>query len=398
MKVSPSITPSEAQASTVSSPVGAPPRPAPKPRPFLRRLRRWRGFLLVVVLPVALASAYFGLIAAGQYSSDARVLVRGSSPAMGPISGIGVALGNAGFRTASDEALAVRDFLRSHDAVRGLAPDVSLVEIWRRPEADFAAMLQQAEPTSEQLLRFYNRMVTVEYDQESSAVTLQIRTFRPEDSKAVAEALLKAAERLVNGLSLRQREDTLNAARSEVTRAEARVVAAREGLTQFRQTGQGLDPTREAGGNVDLVLRLESSLTQTRAELGEKSGYMRPDNPQIVALRNRIAAMEAQIAAERRRTTSGEAALPQQLAGYERLLLEREFADKQLASATAGLEQARMEADRQQLWLSRIVQPQTAEEARFPRATFIVGSMAAILLAVYGLFSLLMAGFREHAS
>lgn len=397
MKVSPSITPSEAQASTVVAAPGVAARPA-KPRPFARRLRKWRGLLLAVVLPVAIATLYFGVLAAGQYASDARILVRGSAAPMGPISGLGAALSGAGFRTASDEALAVRDFLRSHDAVRGIAPDVNLVEIWRRPEADLLAMLWYPEPTAEQLLRYYNRMVTADYDQESAAVTLLVRTFRPEDSKAVAEALLKAAERLVNGLSQRQREDTLASARNEVTRAEARVVAAREAVTQFRQAGQGLDPTREAGGNVDILIRLEGTLTQTRAELGEKAAYMRPDNPQIVSLRNRIAALEAQIAAERLRTTAGASALPQQLAGYERLLLEREFADRQLGSATSGLEQARMEADRQQLWLSRVVQPQTAEEARFPRATYIVASLAAILLAVYGLFSLLMAGFREHAS
>lgn len=361
------------------------------------RLRKWRGFLLAVVLPVLLAASYLYGIAAGQYSSEARILVRGSNPPMAP-SALGAALSSAGFRPSSDETLAVRDFLRSGDAIRSVASQVDLVSIWRRPEADWPAMLWFSEPTGEQLQRYYNRMVSVDYDQESNSVSLLVKAFRPDDSKAVADALLGAAERLINTLSQRQRTDTLSSARSEVERAEARVLAARESVIRFRQSERAIDPTREIGGNMDAILRLESALTEARAEFQEKSAYLRPDNPQLRSVGNRISALQTQIGAERQRVTVGEQALPQQLAGYERLLLEREFADRQLASATGGLEAARIESDRQQLWLARIIQPQTADSPRFPRAAYILASLFAVLCAIYGLASLLMAGFREHAS
>jgi capsular polysaccharide transport system permease protein len=275
---------------------------------------------------------------------------------------------------------------------------VDLVSIWRRPEADWPAKLWWSEPTGEQLHRYYGRMVSVEYDQEANAVTLLVKAFRPEDSKAVAEALLAAAERLVNILSQRQREGTLDSARAEVARAEARVANARDSLTRFRLSERAIDPTREVGGNMDTILRLEGALTEARTELQEKSGYMRADNPQVAVVRNRIGALERQIAAERTRVTAGEQALPQQHAGYERLLVEREFADRQLTSAFAGLEFARIETERQQLWLARVVQPQVADSARFPRANYILISLFAVLCAIYGLGALLMSGFREHDS
>jgi capsular polysaccharide transport system permease protein len=130
---------------------------------------------------------------------------------------------------------------------------------------------------------------------------------------------------------------------------------------------------------------------------------MRPDNPALQNTRNRIQALERQIATDRSRHTDattnlGSAVLARQLAAYERLMLEREFADKQLASATASLEMARVEAQRQQLYLSRIVQPNLAVYALYPRSFTTTASILLGLAIAYGIGWLLIVGMREHAA
>ncbi|MBP0443195.1 capsule biosynthesis protein [Roseomonas sp. SSH11] len=395
MKVSPSIKAFDpaAPGSGVSVPAQR------RPSKLARSLRKWRGFLLVVVLPTALAAAYYYGIAAGQYSSETRFLVRGASgSASAANSALGSALSGAGFKPVQEEAMAVRDFLTSQDAVRELRRSINLVDVWRREEADLPAMLWESEPTIEQLTRYYRRMVTAEYDSESSAVTVQVRSFRAEDSKTIADGLLRIAENLVNRLSERQRADTLGTAREEVAIAERRVIAAREAVISFRQEQRAIDPTSETAANVGAVTAMEGALAQARAELREKLAFMRSDNPQIGLVRNRISALENQIANERQRLTNGEQSVPQTLAGYERLLLEREFADRQFASAVASLEAARVNVARQQLYLAPITEPHVAESAQFPKAGFAVGSVFAVLLVIYGIGSLIFAGFREHAA
>ncbi|WP_342452788.1 capsule biosynthesis protein [Roseomonas indoligenes] len=372
--------------------------PARRPSALAKTLRKWRGFLLAVILPTLLAAVYFYGIAAGQYVSEARFLVRGSSSGGSSMGALGAALGGAGFKPVSEEAMAVRDYVNSEDAVREVRKSVNLVEIWRRPEADHLARLWVPNPSIEMLTRYYRMMVTSEFDTESSTVTLHIRSFRPEDSQAVAEALLRASENLVNGLSERQRGNTMQDAQREVEIAERRVASAMEALTTFRQEGRALDPTSEATANMTTVTQMEAALAQARAELREKSGFMRTDNPQVAVVRNRISALEGQIANERQRLTHGTQAAPTQLAGYERLMLEREFADKQLASAVGSLESARIDVARQQLYLARITQPQLAETALYPKAAYAVGSIFAVLCVVYGIASLIFAGFREHAA
>jgi capsular polysaccharide transport system permease protein len=124
---------------------------------------------------------------------------------------------------------------------------------------------------------------------------------------------------------------------------------------------------------------------------------MRGDNPQIANLRNRIAALEARIQTERSRLSTGTQALPERLAVFERLSLEREFATKQLASAAASLEAARMDAQRQQLFLSRVVQPNLAEYPLYPKSALTLFSIFAVLSMTYGVAWLLIQGVREHA-
>ena len=74
------------------------------------------------------------------------------------------------------------------------------------------------------------------------------------------------------------------------------------------------------------------------------------------------------------------------------------MATAQLASATASLEKARGDAQRQQIFLLRVVEPNQAEYARYPKASLTTLYIFACLSVAYGLAWLLIAGMREHAS
>jgi capsular polysaccharide transport system permease protein len=400
MKLSPPITLSDASASALSLPQ----EPEPAPRPWYARW--WRHpFFLIVILPALIATIYFYGIAAPQYVSEARFVVSargGDGGAQAAMRGMAAsAFGGLGGGMASSETNSVRDFLTSMDAVNDAHSKLDLVALWQRPEADLLARLSDTEP--ELLTRFYNRMVTVSLDPATSVTTLRVRSFRPEDSKALAETLLVSAEALVNRLSERSRGETLRVARREMEIAEQRVQESRAALVQFREQERELDSAGAVQAAILLRGQLEAALAQARAELTERLKFMRPDNPALQVTRNRIEALERQIAEERVRHTetssSGTGAvLARQLAGYERLMLEREFADKQLASATASLEAARIEAQRQQLFLSRIVEPNLAVYPLYPRKAVSVSSIFVGLLIAYGIGWLLVVGMREHAS
>lgn len=409
MKLSPPTRPSEAlTASPVSLPGRASPPEAGGPAPMALRPGRRRRFgalgwfLLLVLVPTALVGAYYAGYAADIYESETRFQIRGrgasSGGGGGGAGGIASLAGVAAMRGGAEESQAVRHFVDSHDAINGLRRTLDLIAIWRRPEADMLARLWWEDPEAERLLRYYRSRVKVDYDIETGVSTLRVLAFRPGDAQAIATELLRMSEELVNRFSLRSIEDQMRVARQDVANAEARVLAAREAITAFREREQALDPTRTAGAALDNINRLEATLAQARTELQERRAFMRPDNPQIQVLNNRIAALTAQIATERGRVTRGEEALTQQVAGFERLQLEREFADRQLASATASLEQARSDAQRQQIFLMRVSEPNLPEHALYPQGAFNTATVFIALSVMFGIGWLLIAGAREHAS
>jgi capsular polysaccharide transport system permease protein len=396
MKLSPPTTPFEGGTSSGTDAwEGIAPAAQPGAMARLRAFVARHAFILLVVLPSLAAAAHYYLVAADQYVSETRYVVRGRSAAPSA-SLLGGLIGGSGVTMALDEAHTVNNYLMSIDAIRALQPGIDAVAIYQREEADWLARLAYTEP--ERVLRYWQSMVSINVDTATGVTTLRVRAFRPEDAKALAEGLLHISEGLVNRLSERAREDSLRVAREEVRLAEERVAAARDAITRFRQQERDVDPARSAAMGVEGIAALTGVLTTTRAELEEKSAYMRPDNPQIGVLRNRVAALTQQIAEERRRLTSGGETVLEALAAYERLVLERDFADRQLASATASLEQARVEAQRQQVYLNRIVHPNLAVHPLYPRRAFSVAALFACLAVAYGVGWLLLAGVREHAA
>ena len=374
-----------------------PPEAQNAPPPVLRALQRSRArllaFAITVLLPTLLGGLYAFVIAADVYVSETQFWVRGNRGAQPSI--LGGLLGAAGVSTSAEESLAVQAYARSHDAVRDLEERVGLREIYARPEADWWSRLEGGAPL-ERLVEFHRRMVVVRHDERSGITTLRVHAFRADDARRMAEALLELSEGLVNRLSQRSMEDALRLARTELTVAEQRAADAREALDRFRVGAQELDPGQAGAAVRGIVAGLEVQLAQLRAEIGQKSTFMRPDNLALAALRSRAEAIEQEIARERARLAGEAGAIAGMIGGFERLMLQREFADRGLASALASLEQARVEAQRQHLYLVRVVQPQSPEEAMYPRRWLLLASIATTALLVYGVGALIIAAVRDH--
>ena len=369
-----------------------------KPPPTeLRAQQRSRvrllAFAITVLLPTLLGGLYAFVIAADVYVSEAQFWVRSNRQAQPSV--LGGLLGAAGLSTSAEESLAVQAYARSHDAVRDLEERVGLREIYTRPEADWWRRLVEDAPL-ERVVEFHRRMVEVRHDERSGITTLRVHAFRADDALRAAEALLELSEDLVNRLSQRSMEDALRLARAELAEAERRAAEARGALDRFREGALELDPGQAGAAVRGIVTALEGQLAQLRAEIGQKITFMRPDNLALAALRSRAEAIEHEIARERTRLAGESGAIGGMIGGFERLMLQREFADRGLGSALASLEQARVEAQRQQLYVVRVVQPQSPEEALYPRRWLLLTSIVAAALLTYGIGLLFVSSVRDH--
>lgn len=354
-----------------------------------------RLFLLTVVVPTVLAVVYFGLIASDVYISESRFVVR--SPERQSSSPLGSILKGVGFSRAQDDSYTVHDYVLSRDALKELNDKLGLAKAYGSSDVDrfsrFAGL--DFDDSFEALYRYYQKKVDVQQDSASSISTLTVRAYTADDAVQINRRLLDLSEELVNRLNERGRQDMIRFAAAEVVDAEAKAKAAALALSDFRNTRGVVDPERQATVQLQQVARLQDELIATKNQLAQLKAFT-PQNPQIPSLQLRMRSLQSEIDAETTKVTGGERSLANKAAQYQRLALEREFADRQLASALMSLEQARNEAQRKQVYLERIVQPSTPDIAMEPRrlrniiAAFILG------LVAWGVLGMLLAGVREH--
>ncbi len=85
-----------------------------------------------------------------------------------------------------------------------------------------------------------------------------------------------------------------------------------------------------------------------------------------------------------------------QVIRLQSLHLEREFADKQLATSLSSLEQARTEALKKQLYIERVANPILPDSPMEPRRIRGIISTLLLGLVLWGILSLLISGVKEH--
>lgn len=81
---------------------------------------------------------------------------------------------------------------------------------------------------------------------------------------------------------------------------------------------------------------------------------------------------------------------------FQKLELERQTAEKQLASALESLEQARIDAQRKRIYIERVAQPTLPDYPLEPLRIFGILSTILLSLISWGILKLLVVGVKEH--
>jgi capsular polysaccharide transport system permease protein len=368
----------------------------------VRRLRvrerlpnvRWL-FLLTVVVPTALAMLYFGFLASDVYVSESQFVVR--SPDKPATTGLGALLKSTGFSNAGEEVYAAQDYILSRDALGALNKNGAVAHAYHNGNV---SIIDRFNPVGmhgsmEDLYRYYRGKVGVDYDSTSSVSTLVVRAYSPEDAYRFNRELLELAEGVVNKLNVRGRSDLIGYASREVRESQVAARSAALALASFRNAHGVVDPEEQAKAQLELVSKLQDELIGARVQLQQLES-MAPENPQVPLLHTRVSGLQRQIDEQMGQVAGNRRSLSASAVQYERLELERQFADRRLAAALSSLQDAENEARRKQAYVERLVPPNLPDSPTEPRrfrgilATLILG------LVAWGVLSMLLAGLREH--
>ena len=365
---------------------------------FLKRSSKNYLFAVFVVIPTVLAVIYYTIFSADQYYSESQFIVKAQGKQQPQISTLANLIQTTGLSAGQEQTNEVLSYIASRSALRDLSKEVDIKAVYSKPAIDFWARypLILRQDSIENLFRYYTGMVEGRIDQDSGLAVLTVRAFEPGDAQRINLVLLDLSENLVNRLNEKARETAISEARKLVVEAEERVRSARLAMAAYRNDQQLLDPSGQASS----VLEVSTGLVSQQAALQAQLQVMQrsaPRNPGIPALQRRIAALEREIGMQTGRAVGTQSGIASKLANYEGLLLEQEFAAETLNVANAALEQARAEAQRQQFYLERVVEPHLPDMARLPNRWFNVLTVFGAGLCLYLVAWMLIVGILEHS-
>jgi len=343
---------------------------------------RYRLFIVSVGVPM-LIGAGFLLFISPRYGSTATFIVRSidrsaSQPAVQSV------VQGAGASIVSDETYAVNAYLTSRDIVDVLVRNDNLLRIFSRTQGDvfFRYPTPWLPNNKEFLFRRFQWMATADVDLLTDLSTIEVNAFTPQDAQALVRAMLNYAEAFVNRLNERSYRSQLSVADRFVTEAQENLEAIEAELKAFRNASGSVDPNLVALSKLNVIEGLSQQLAQIEASIKQQR-TLASSSPTLAPLRAQAQSYRGEIDKERLAIAGGPRSEAVKLQTYDQLTLRRDLAVKALAEAEKQKAQARLDAERQHLYIQVVSQPSLAIDfARYPRITLDLLALLGICLAV----------------
>lgn len=372
--------------------------PAPKNPPQRRRhgLIVW-SFLIFVAIPTVFSIYYLFFIAVDQYHSRTAFSIR-SEEVQNPLEVLS-AFTQTGQGTASDIDI-LYDFILSQPLVERLDRELDIQEMFRKYPEDFVFSLAQ-DPPIEDLMRYWQWMVTVAVDNATGVVDVEVKAFDPADSVKIARAILDASSELINELSQVAQEDKTRFALANLKLAQDTLKAVRLEISAFRAQNQIINPEVDFEGQMSVVGALKSQLADALVRRETLMSYAREGDPRLLEANRKIEAIRRQIEEQKEPIASdtentGEATLTDVIGKYEELLVELTFSQDAYVAARAIEQQALSEAQRQSRFLAAHIEPTRSVEAQFPQRPEMSILIFAALFAAWSVVVLIYYNVRDR--
>lgn len=361
-------------------------------------LVKHRWLALFVGLPTALAAIYYGMIASPVYVSQSSFVIKSPSQKSVPSLSLANLIQTSGLSAGQEQTKEVLQYVRSRNALQDLLRETDVRAKYSHRGADFLSRFPQPfrDDSFENFYRYYSSMVGANSDPESGLAVLEVHAFTPEDAYDLNSRLLDLSEALVNRLNQRAEGRAIAEAERRVGQAEERVRNARVALSAYRNQQALIDPTKQAAGVLDISNKLVSEQAALQAQL-DLMLRVAPRNPAIPAIRNRIAAIGREINAQNGRAVGTPTGIASKLGTFEKLQVEQEFATQMLTAASASLESARTDAQRQQFYLERVVEPNRPDDSSLPHRLARILVVFGASICLYFIGWMLVVGILEHA-
>lgn len=359
------------------------------------------SYLLLVLLPTCIYLVYMVAFESRAYLSEIRMTVLAADKQQSSIASTATSVlkrlvSSTAVDTTRDSHI-VLNYVKSRTIIEDLGGRAYIEKFYSKPEIDHFSRLPPGEKM-EEVLDYWRSRVTASVDTISGILTVKVAAYDPLDAKTIAGDIDRCGEKLINDVSLRSRRDALEKSTGEMERARAALAQVREKLLTYRNANQIIDPEARAKSLGESIAKLTTEKIDAETSLDVLTRSGTTDSPVIRILHSKIDTYDRQIATLKASLTAPQAAgtVSSQIADYEGLKLDEQFAERvYLISQEADL-RARQELYKQQLYLVTIVPPLLPEEATYPKIFANLSLLLASLSLVWAIGALVWASVEDQ--
>jgi capsular polysaccharide transport system permease protein len=363
----------------------------------VRSMSASRPFALFVIVCAVVLGTYYFLMAAPIYVSEASFSIRGRETPTSAGSLLAQLGGGGGGEAAggTDTAELVT-YVESYAMAQKLDQQFHLRATYSQPRLDFLNWLPRSA-SRDSYLSFYRKMVHVSIDHDTSLIQVRTKAFDPQSSQAMAQAVLRISADYLNELSSTVRRDTLRTSEQELQNAEQDVRHERLTMAKYWSKTGTLDPAATALATAAGITGMQQQVVQLKADMAAEGSYAQMKSPQMVELQARINGLEGQIAAQQKVIANkADDSMTDRLRTFEGLKVNSEYAERKLVAALSAYDAARTVASQRERFVVPAVAPNLPDQPTEPhRLTSFLEAML-VLIAVYGIVALAIAGVRDH--
>jgi capsular polysaccharide transport system permease protein len=362
-----------------------------------------RSFVALVVLPTLIYLFYAAFWQSPYYVAETRLTVRNSQTlAKLSTENVQSSTSQQKGKLANSESLTqnsyiVLNYIKSLSLIGGLGGEKYLEQRYGTHDIDYFSRININERIEDGLKYWLNHLFA-SVDIMSGILTMKVTAYRPQDAVAISNDVVRLSEALINDITLRNRKDRLARDEREVAYAADKLAQARAALTQFRQQNLLIDPSSRAKEIGDVIGKLTLDKIKIENSLSTLTGVIDPYSPTLRVHRAKLSAIDKQIEHLRKSLTNpnDELAVTSQIAAYERLSHDEQFALMLYTTAQNAYQQARKALESQQLYLAVIVPPIPPQRSSGPRVLGGAVLVFASLGIVWSIIALLIASINDH--
>ncbi len=359
-----------------------------------------RSFIYAVILPTFLFWLYACFWQSERYVAETRLTVRAQhekKSGTDAASMISKFTGGGGADPSSQDAFIVLNYVKSRAIIADLGGRDYMEKKFARSGIDYFSRLGR-NANAEDVWKYWLSHLSASVDTLSGILTVRTDAFLPKDALDVARDIVRLSEQLVNKITLRNRGDALSRAELEVTLSRQMLAEAREKTLQFRNKNVLIDPSSRASSIGEQMGKLTLERIDLVNALSTFASSLDGDAPSQRLQRTRLAAIDHQLAELKKKLTDTDATdtVSAQIASYERLKLDEQFAEKLYSIAQTSYYRARQELEKQQLYLVTVVDPTLPESAAYPKVVVNTMLLFCALLVIWTTIALIYASIEDH--